>query len=107
MANLLFRHSQEEREHAIKFMKYIFSRGGTPDLQNIEVPELAPSNIVECFESLVRHEFDNSASINSIVSTAFEEQDWASWNFLQWFVKEQIEEETLVVDLLDKVQMAG
>ena len=38
---------------------------------------------------------------------AFEEKDWATWNFLQWFVKEQIEEETLAMDLIDKLKIAG
>ena len=35
------------------------------------------------------------------------EKDWATWNFLQWFVKEQTEEETMAMDLLDKVKVAG
>ena len=38
---------------------------------------------------------------------SFDEEDWATWNFLQWFVKEQIEEEMLVMDLLDKMKLAG
>jgi len=38
---------------------------------------------------------------------SFAEEDWATWNFLQWFVKEQIEEETLAITLIDKLKMAG
>jgi ferritin len=38
---------------------------------------------------------------------SFDEEDWATWNFMQWFVKEQIEEETLAMNLLDKMKIAG
>jgi ferritin len=50
------------------------------------------------------HEVDNTKSIYKVVKMALDEEDWASWNFLQWFVKEQIEEENLASLLLDKIQ---
>ncbi|MCJ7468316.1 MAG: ferritin, partial [Maribacter sp.] len=42
-----------------------------------------------------------------LVKMSHEEEDWATWNFMQWFVKEQVEEETLVMNLLDKMKIAG
>ena len=50
---------------------------------------------------------DNTASVYKLVKASLEEEDWATWNFMQWFVKEQIEEETLAMTLLDKVKIAG
>ena len=50
---------------------------------------------------------DNTTAIYGIVELAQKEKDWATWNFGQWFVKEQIEEETLAMDLLDKLKIAG
>lgn len=60
-----------------------------------------------CFEKVLEHEIDNTNAIYKIVKLSFEEGDWATWNFMQWFVKEQTEEETLALDLLDKLKIAG
>jgi len=53
------------------------------------------------------HEVDNTTSVYKLVKLSFMEEDWATWNFMQWFVKEQTEEETLALDLLDKLKIAG
>ena len=50
---------------------------------------------------------ENTKSIYTLVKLSFKEEDWATWNFLQWFVKEQIEEETMAINLIDKLKMAG
>ena len=50
---------------------------------------------------------DNTEAIYKIVKLSFDEGDWATWNFMQWFVKEQTEEETLVMNMLDKIKIAG
>ena len=50
---------------------------------------------------------ENTKAIYSLVKMSFEEDDWSTWNFMQWFVKEQIEEETLAMSLLDKIKIAG
>jgi len=52
-------------------------------------------------------EVDNTTSIYKLVKMSLTEEDWATWNFMQWFVKEQTEEETLAIDLLSKVKIAG
>lgn len=107
VANLLFRHSQEERNHMTKVMEYIMSRGGKVKITALAAPPADPKNIQDCFEKIFKHEVDNSKAIYKIVSLAQKEEDWATWNFGQWFVKEQIEEETLVMDILDKLKIAG
>lgn len=107
IANLLFRHSGEERNHMMKVIDYIQERGGKTKIQALAAAPKDPKNLQECFEKIFQHEVDNSNSIYQIVDQAMEEKDWATWNFAQWFVKEQIEEETLVMDLLDKLKIAG
>ena len=56
---------------------------------------------------LFRSEVANTKSIYALVKISFNEEDWATWNFLQWFVKEQIEEETMAMQLLNKIKIAG
>lgn len=107
IANFLFRHSLEERNHAIKFMQYILNRGGKPTVTAIKAVDKDPKNMKECFDRVFKHEVDNTEKIYNLVNLAMEEKDWATWNFLQWFVKEQIEEETLAMGLIDKLEVAG
>lgn len=107
ISNFLFRHAQEERDHAVKFMKYVLDRGGKPRITALESPGEDPVSLSNCFDLVFQHEVENTQSIYNLVNIAFEEKDWATWNFLQWFVKEQIEEETLAMDLIDKLKIAG
>ncbi len=107
VANLLFRHSGEERNHMMKVIEYIQERGGKAKITALDAPPKDPKNLLECFEKIFQHEVDNTKAIYEIVNLAQKEKDWATWNFGQWFVKEQIEEETLVMDLLDKLKIAG
>ena len=107
IGNFLFRHSLEERNHAIKFMQYILNRGAKPTVTALEAPAPDPQSLQNCFNQVFKHEVDNTEKIYNLVNMAMEEKDWATWNFLQWFVKEQIEEETLAMDLIDKLKIAG
>lgn len=107
VANLLYRHSGEERDHMMKFIEYIQQRGGRAKISDLSAPPKDPENIQECLEGLFQHEVKNTEAIYAIVELAQKEKDWATWNFGQWFVKEQIEEETLVMELLDKLELAG
>ena len=107
VADLLFRHSGEERDHMMKVIEYIQQRGGRAKVTALSAPPKDPKNLQECFEKIFKHEVDNTTAIYGIVNLSQEEKDWATWNFGQWFVKEQIEEETLVMDLLDKLKIAG
>ena len=107
VANLLFRHSQEERNHMMKVIEYIMNRGGRAKISALNAPPKDPKSLLECFENIFKHEVDNSDAIYKIVSLAQDEKDWATYNFGQWFVKEQIEEETLVMEILDMLNIAG
>jgi ferritin len=107
IANFLFRHANEERNHMMKFLEYILQRGGTVSITAIPDPGPSPESIYDCFVKAFKQEVNNTESIYKIVKQSFDEADWATWNFLQWFVKEQTEEETLIMDMLDKFKIAG
>ena len=103
----LYKHSNEERQHMFKFLKYINDRGGNASIDAIPAAPVNPKNIGECLNAVLRHEIDNSKEIDKIVNLAHEEKDWATFNFGQWFVKEQIEEETLIKEVIDKYNLAS
>ena len=107
IANFLFRHAEEERNHMMKFLQYIMERGGNVKTIAIPAPGSDPSSVNNCFEKIFEQEVSNTESIYKIVKASMEEEDWATWNFMQWFVKEQVEEETLARNLLDKMKIAG
>jgi ferritin len=107
IANFMFRHSSEERNHMMKFLEYILKRGAKVTITEIPDPGPDPSSVNDCFEKVFQSEVENTKSIYNIVNMSFEEKDWATWNFIQWFVKEQTEEETMALDLLAKIKIAG
>ena len=107
VANFLFRHAQEERNHMMKILEYILSRGARVKVEAIAAPPQDPVSMLNCFEKVFEHEVDNTNGIYKLVKMSFTEEDWATWNFMQWFVKEQTEEESLALNLLDKIKIAG
>jgi ferritin len=107
ISNFLFRHASEERNHMMKFLKYILTRGAKVKISAIPTPHQDPTSINNCFEKVFEHEVNNTNAIYGLVKLSHNEEDWATWNFLQWFVKEQTEEENLAMSLLDKIKIAG
>lgn len=107
IANYLLQHSQEERDHMTKVIRYIMQRGGKVTIGSIKNPPANPKNLQDCFEKIFKHEVENTQAIYNIVNLAQDEKDWATYNFAQWFVKEQIEEEKLAMELLNKLKIAG
>jgi len=107
IANFLFRHANEERNHMMKILEYILERGAKVNVEAIPAPPKEPTGIQNCFEKVFEHEVDNTKGIYDLVKMSFDEEDWATWHFMQWFVKEQTEEETLALNLLDKIKIAG
>ncbi len=107
IANFLFRHAGEERNHMMKLLEYILKRGAKVAITAIPAPTSDPSSVNNCFEKVFEKEVDNTKAIYKIVKMSLHEEDWATWHFLQWFVKEQTEEENLAISLLDKIKIAG
>jgi ferritin len=81
IADFLYKHSHEERQHMFKFLRYINDRGGKAKISAIDQPGSDPNNLSDCLERTLQHEIDNSKSIDAIVNLALEEKDWATFNF--------------------------
>jgi ferritin len=107
IANFLFRHAAEERNHMMKLFEYILKRGAKVKVTAIPAPTADPVSVNNCFEKVFEHEVSNTTAIYNLVKLSHTEEDWATWNFLQWFVKEQTEEENLAISLLDNIKIAG
>ena len=107
IANFLFRHAGEERNHMMKLFEYILKRGAKVIVTAIPAPTADPTSVNNCFEKVFEKEVDNTKAIYKLVKMSLVEEDWATWHFLQWFVKEQTEEENLAISLLDKIKIAG
>lgn len=106
-AAFLFTHSDEERMHQTRMMKYLNDKGGHAALQALERPEPEFRNLQELFGKVLEHEELVTASINNLYDIALKEKDYSTGQFLQWYIMEQIEEERLVKGILDKFKLAG
>ena len=102
-----YRHSEEERMHMLKLVHFINERGGFAMIPALEQPAVTYPSIKHAFQELLKHEVMVSESINKLVDIALEEKDYATHNFLQWYVAEQIEEESLARTLNDKLELIG
>lgn len=104
-AAFLYEHATEERDHALKLLSYVNDRDGHAKLLALEEPKTEWPTLQAIFEQVLEHEIMVTGLINNLVEIAFTEKDFNSYNFLQWFVTEQIEEESLVRGILDKFKL--
>jgi len=99
--------AEEELGHAMKFYDYIFDRGGKVELERIEKPKQTFESPLKAFEAVYLHEVGVTQSIFKLVELAQEERDHATYQFLQWFVEEQVEEEATAKAIVDKLKIIG
>ncbi len=103
----LYRHSDEERMHMLKLVKFVNDRGGQAIIPALPAPEADCKNLQNIFTTLLDHETMVTGEINGVVEVCLKEKDYTTHNFMQWYVSEQIEEETLARNVLDKLKLAG
>lgn len=106
-AAFLYRHSDEERVHMLKLIKFVNDRGGHAVVPALKQPQKEFKSITDIFQSLLDHETHVTDSINKVVDLCLKEKDYTTHNFMQWYVSEQIEEETLARTLIDKLELIG
>lgn len=106
-AAFLYRHSDEERMHALKLIKFVNERGGHAMVPALKQPQKNYKDITDIFRSLLEHETHVTSTINQVVDTCLKEKDYTTHNFMQWYVSEQIEEEALARTLIDKLKLIG
>jgi ferritin len=107
IASFMYKHSDEERMHMLKLIKYVNERGGHAVVSELKAPKSDFGSFQDMFRELLEHEIFVSQSINELVHITLQEKDYATHNFLQWYVAEQIEEEALARNILDKINLIG
>lgn len=106
-ASFFYNQSDEERIHMLKLFRYINEKGGIAITPVNKKPKMDYKNIMEVLKAFYEHEKSVSQAVNKLVYMANEDKDYTTLNFLQWYVSEQHEEETLARTLLDKIKLIG
>ena len=106
-ANWFLCQYKEELSHAEKIYHYVNEQGRKVHLESIEKPEEDFTSIIDLFEKTLAHEKKVTSLIYDLVKLAREENDYATEVFLQWFVTEQVEEESEPDKILQKLKMIG
>jgi len=102
-AAFMRRHAQEEMTHMQRLFDYLTDTGITP----VASPFAEYASLDELFRATYEHEQLITQKINELVHAAMTSQDYGTFNFLQWYVAEQHEEEKLFKSVLDKLSLAG
>ena len=106
-SKFLYTHSDEERFHMLKLVKFVNERGGQAIIPGLSLPEKNFNGIEHVFQLLLDHELAVTASINELVDICLQEKDYTTHNFIQWYVSEQLEEEALARTIIDKIKLIG
>jgi ferritin len=106
-AKFLADHSSEELEHMHKLFNYVNETGAQAIVSSIDGPDTEFKDIKDVFIQTYRHEQFITSKINELVELTLDKKDYASFNFLQWYVAEQHEEEALFKSILDKIDIVG
>ena len=107
IANWLFVQAQEEMAHGTRMYQYILERCAAPAFAAIEKPPAAYAGLEEIFKAVLDHEKKVTKALNAIATLAMQESDHACYQFMMWYVNEQVEEEANATDTLDKLRLIG
>jgi len=98
---------QEEHAHAMGMFDYLNERGGKVDLRAIEKPVVEGTTPLEIFEQVLKHEQYVTSRINVVADVADEVKDRAALKLLDWYIKEQVEEEATAGGVLATLKLIG
>lgn len=107
IAVFLYKHADEERMHMLKLIKFINERGGHGIVPSLKQPPSNFKSVKYVFDEVLKHEILVTTEINKLVEITLKEKDYTTHNFLQWYVSEQIEEEALARQIVDKLKLIG
>ena len=99
--------AQEERDHAMLFVKYLQNNDAKVTYEAIDKPNIELKNNMDPLQAGLKHEQYVTSLINNIYDAAYAVKDYRSMQFLDWFVKEQGEEETNATDMIKKMEIFG
>ncbi|MCH5312877.1 MAG: ferritin [Helicobacter sp.] len=103
----LFQHAGEESDHAKKLITYLNETDSKVQISQIKAPESDFKGLLDVFEKTYAHEQKITQSINDLVDFTLQKKDYPTFNFLQWYVNEQHEEEALFRGIVDKIKLIG
>ena len=106
-ANWYMIQAQEERDHAMLFLKYLQNNGENVTLEAIDKPDKILNTLMDPLKAGLEHEQYVTSLINDIYGAAYEVKDFRTMQFLDWFVKEQLEEEKNADDMIKKMELFG
>ena len=106
-AAFLRQHAAEELQHMYKLFDYVNETGAQAMLGAVAAPQTEFSGLDTVFAMTYEHELKITGAINALVAAALAEQDFSTFQFLQWYVAEQHEEERLFKGILDKLAVIG
>jgi len=98
---------KEETFHALKIMNFVVSRSGEIKLQPIAAVKTSWDSLLQMFEETYDHECKVTGLINNCYEVALAEKDYATSSMLQWFINEQIEEESNAIGIIDILKVTG
>ena len=104
-ANWFLFQYQEEQQHATRFYNYLIEQDATILLKTIEKPEKNFGTLLETYQKSLEHEQMMTATLNELSNKALNKKDHATYNLLQWFVNEQVEEEATVGEIISKLKL--
>jgi ferritin len=107
LAQMFYKQSEEEREHAMKFIHYVSEAGGSMAIPAVTAPKAAFKSVEEAVQLSLDWELEVTRRINDLMSLAIAEKDYLGQDFLRWFVTEQLEEVSTMDNLLKVVKQAG
>jgi ferritin len=102
-ANWLFEQAREEMSHGLKIYRHLLERGASPVFAAVQAPPASFAGLQDVFEKVLSHERRVTEQINELAAAALRENDHATYEFILWYVKEQVEEEAGAEELLTKV----
>ena len=106
-ANWYMVQAQEERDHAMLMLKYLQLNGEKVTLEAIDKPDKTYTSLMDPLKAGFEHEQYVTSLINTIYAAAYEAKDFRTMQFLDWFVKEQLEEEKNADDMIKKMELFG
>lgn len=98
---------QEEISHAMKLFKYLEDQGADIELEDIKAPKFKFKSIVHAFETALANERKMTGWLNELSDEAMKIKDHATYNLLQWYVTEQVEEEASFGEIIDQMKIVG
>ena len=107
LAAHFYRQADEERDHAMRFVKYLLDAGGHVEVGDIPAPQNRFKTVEEAIQLSLDQEMKVTEQINQLFELAIKERDHITQNALNWFVNEQLEEVSSMDSLLKVVQRAG